>query len=730
MVCRVPKRISAARLTLPLVCLLGASAATAGSLQDALTSAYMTSPDLEAERARTRATDETIAQSKAGYRPKVRADAIVGRRRIETDYESSATGLSSTSLGTSSGSDLTSSGGTTGTVDPTGVQISVEQNIFDGFRTSSAVSRSEAEVSAAQERLRYVEGQVLLMAASAYLDVWRDQNIVELRQKSLSILRREYSSIQARLKSSDATNADAAQTQARVAAAESDLELAKAGLMGSRAAYLQVVGHEPVGHFAPAQPYAHLLPSSLDEAMALAQSDNPEIQASLHREEADRYAVDEARADLLPKATVSASWLEAENPAPGVDHNSEGTVYAQLSVPIYEGGGIYAKVRQAKHAHVARQQEIRSATQQSIRSVTTAWAKLQAARSAIRSGGVRKKAAMTAFEGFKREASVGSRTIVDVLNAQNEMTDAEVALITAERDANAAQFELLAAIGRLDAVSLSLSDTTYDPEVHREEVRNKWIGSSITGGLFDREASAAATPSDINTAAKTDAAPADIAVAAADAPAKVDATPASAATNADTLPPVIVEKTEPSPSQHATTEPAPAPPEVADAPRQAQAAVEDQPLPPVIAASAEAADSTVLLQAATPPDGGEEEIMTELPPILADSARIAQAMQTQSESASTSAEDLSFARTDTAQPSAIQASVSSDEALPPIILESQVSAEALPPIIVDAVRDAVPASAKTLKKNKTLQSKLTMTQNETANSVVTTKPNLRASVFD
>lgn len=670
----------------------------------------MTSPDLEAERARTRATDETIAQSKAGYRPKVRADALAGRRRIETDFDSSSTGVSATSLGTSSGSSLTSSGGSTGTVDPTGVQISVEQNIFDGFRTSSAVNRSEAEASAAQERLRSTEGQVLQMAATAYLDVWRDQNIVALREKSLSILRREYSSIQARLKSSDATNADAAQAQARVAAAESDLELAKANLMGSRAAYLQVVGQEPVGHLTPAQPFAHLLPNSLDEAMALAQADNPDIQASLHREEADRYAVDEARADLLPKATVSASWLEAENPTPGVDHNSEGTLYAQVSVPIYEGGGIYAKVRQAKHAHVARQQEIRSATQQSIRAVTTAWAKLQAARSAILSGGVRKKAAMTAFEGFKREASVGSRTIVDVLNAQRETTDAEVALVTAERDANAAQFELLAAIGRLDAVSLSLSDTTYDPEVHREEVRNKWIGTSITGGLFDREASAAPTPSDIDTAAKTDAAPTDIAVAIADAPAKLDATPASAATDADTLPPVIIE--------------------TADAPPQAPTDAGDQPLPPVIAASAETTDGDVPHQSETPTDDGANGTMTKLPPILADSARIAQAMQNQSEGVSSAAKELTFDRTDKAQASAMQASVSNDAALPPIVLESQAAAEALPPIIVDAVRDAAPAPTKQVKKTKALLPKITATQNETANSVVTTKLNLRPSVTD
>lgn len=452
----------------------------AESMSQALASAYLTSPEIEAERARTRAADEGVARSQAGYRPQVRAEAFAGRRKVDTTLTDDAA-ASSGLLGTAATQ--------SGIVDPRGVQLSVEQTLFDGFRTASAVGRSEAEVGAAQQKLRSIEARVLLQAATAYLDVFRDQRIVSLRETSLSLLKEEGRSVEQRLKSSDATNAERAQVRARIAGAQSELEIARANVIAARATYTQIVGHDAV-HLVGPRKVEGLLPRSLNEALAGAQTDNPDVAAALYLEEANRHAVTQARADLLPKATLAGTWQAADDPTPGVKSSTEAALVARLSVPLYEGGAVYASVRQAKHEQVARMEDVRAAASQTVRLVTSAWARLNAARAAALADKERHAAAQEAYQGFKREMEAGTRTLIDVLNAQRESAEAEVALASSEHDEIVGGYELLAATGRLSAATLSLTPEIYDPDIHLKEVRNKWIGTSIAG----EEASAPVRP--------------------------------------------------------------------------------------------------------------------------------------------------------------------------------------------------------------------------------------------
>jgi outer membrane protein len=440
-----------------------ASPASAETLRQALAAAYKFNPRLDAERARLRATDEEVPRAKSGYRPSVTGSADVGYLRTE--------------IKPSSGANETH---------PKGYGVTATQPIFSGFRTVNAVNAAEATVRAGRESLRIVEQSVLLEAVTAYVDVVRDQAIVRLRENNVNVLTRELRATQDRFAVGEVTRTDVAQAEARRAASVSALDLARANLKTSRATYERVIGHPPSNLEEP-RAQDRRLPTSVNEAVAIGSKENPSVVASLYLEQAARHTVDLIWGELLPTVQLEADYSKRYDPSANIDETEATSVTGRVIVPFYEGGEVRARVRQAKHVHVSRLQEVEQARTENQAIVVSAWSQLIAARAQLESDQVQVTASRTALTGVREEERVGQRTLLDVLNAEQELLNAEVQLATTRRNLVVASYGVLATVGRLTAADMAVTAEVYDPEVHYHEVRRKWFGISITRPDGSRE---------------------------------------------------------------------------------------------------------------------------------------------------------------------------------------------------------------------------------------------------
>jgi outer membrane protein len=429
----------------------------AETLEEALAAAYAYNPRLDAERARLRATDEEIARAMSGYRPVITGNADVSYENTNTEPDSASQG----------------------TMHPRGYSVDLVQPIFTGLQTVNAVNESEANTRAGRETLRDVERAILLEAVTAYMDVVRDEAIVRLRENNVNVLSRELKATEDRFAVGEVTRTDVAQAQARRSGAVSALDLARANLKTSRAAYERVIGHGPRGLAEP-HGYDRAVPRTLAEATGVGTRESPAVVGALYREQAARYAVDRIRGELLPRVQLEASYADRFGTSRSIDEVETATVTGRLSVPIYEGGEVYARVRQAKHVHVSRLQEIEQARSETEAAIVAAWSQLMAARAQSESDKAQVEANRTALTGVREEERVGQRTLLDVLNAELELLDSQVRLVTTRRNVVVSAFTVLASIGRLDVASLGLVATAYDPEVNYQEVRRKWWGVSVT----------------------------------------------------------------------------------------------------------------------------------------------------------------------------------------------------------------------------------------------------------
>jgi outer membrane protein len=432
--------------------------AAAETLREALALTYQTNPRLDAERARLRATDESVPQAKAGFRPRASVEADTGHQRVTTKPTGSTSEVS---------------GGTWG------YTVRAEQSVFSGFRTTNQLREAEANVRAGRENLRNIEQQVLLEAVTAYADVLRDQAIVRLRENNVAVLAKDLQATEARRAVREVTRTDVAQAQARRARAASQLDLARSNLRTSQAVYERVIGRPPHNLSDPAPP-ARLIPVNVADAIRIAEREHPNVVSALYREQVARHAVDRIWGELLPEVRLEAQAGQRFSPSSTIDQQTSATIGGRVSMPLYEGGETQSRVRAAKHQHVARLQEIDQARKETEAIVVTAWSRLSAGRAQLQSDGAAVDAARIALEGTREEERVGQRTLLDVLNAEQELLDAEVARVATKRDVIVASFQVLASIGRLNADELKLTQSTYDPTVHYEEVERKWWGVSIT----------------------------------------------------------------------------------------------------------------------------------------------------------------------------------------------------------------------------------------------------------
>ncbi|EIM24735.1 TolC family outer membrane protein [Microvirga lotononidis] len=446
--------------------LMAPGGVSAETLESALSRAYGNNPDLNAQRANVRATDETVAQAKSGYRPVINGTADVGRTWVSAETPSSRFSPNTTNQNA---------------LNPRGFGVELNQTIFDGFRTQNRVRAAESSVLGSRESLNTTEQSVLLDAATAYMNVLRDTAILDLQRNNVEVIDEQLRQTRDRFNVGEVTRTDVAQAEARLAAARSQASLAEATLRNSIATYRQVVGVEPA-QLAPGRPLDRLTPRNVDAALKVALNEHPAIKARQHAVDVAELQVKIEEGALAPQLGVAGAVDQRYDRQQSGDAALSASVVARLTVPIYEGGQAYAATRQAKEVAGQRRLEADSVRDQVRAAVSSSWGQLEAARAQIVAAQAQIDAAETALSGVREEARVGQRTTLDVLNAQQELLNARVNLITAQRDRVVASYSLVNAMGRLNSRALGLRVNHYSPKIHYDQVKDLWIGTSTPDG--------------------------------------------------------------------------------------------------------------------------------------------------------------------------------------------------------------------------------------------------------
>jgi outer membrane protein len=465
-----------------------APSAGAETLVEALANAYLINPALNAERARLRATDEQVAVAKSGLRPNVSASGDTSFKHYESDVAGSPAQQTQTCDATTAAMEpafcasLAAAAAAQSapqqndfSTHPHGYAVTLSQPIFEGFQNLNAIRQAKATVQAARESLRAVEQNTLLNAVTAYVDVVRDLAVVSLRESNVNVLTEQLRQTKDRFNVGEVTRTDVAQAEARRSDAVTQLYAAQANLKASRAVYEQVIGHPPSNLVHPPS-IISLLPTTLEDSMTLGDGENPNILAAVYQEEASLYNLNQILGELLPSVDLTARYEQRFDEDPFLKEQQTTTVMGRVNVPLYQGGGVAARVRQAKEVNHQLKKEVEDTRLRIHADVISSWGQLQATASEIRSAQDSLQANGIALEGVKEEEKVGQRTTLDVLNAQLEYLGSQIQLVTAKRDRVVAEYALYASVGRLDAQSLNLSVPYYDPLEHYDIVKNKWLG--------------------------------------------------------------------------------------------------------------------------------------------------------------------------------------------------------------------------------------------------------------
>jgi outer membrane protein len=442
-------------ISAPLVAALMAGTASADTLREALVSSYQTNPTLTAQRETLKGTDATVAIAKAAGRPQV--SATVGLNRTVTQ------------------SGLLINGGKGPTL-TAGVDLSYP--LYQGGAVKNSVRAAQTRVEAGRATLSAVEGDVFTQATTAYMDVIRDRSVVELNLNNVKVLETNLQATQDRFQIGDLTRTDVAQSEARLQLGRSQLAVAQGQLTASEATYRQVIGHAP-GNLAPPPPLPPL-PATDDEAVRIALADNPDLVSISRQAIAAGYDVSVARAGRLPTLSAVASEtyvnnLAGNNPAFVGNTGNATTLGLSARVPVFQGGLPAARIRQAQAQQGQTLEQVVGTERAVVQAARAAFANYEAAQNSIQAQTVAVQANELALEGNRAEQSVGTRTIIEVLNAEQELLNSQVALVSAKRDAYVAGFQLLNAMGQAQAQYLGLDGgPLYDPLGNYRHVANNW----------------------------------------------------------------------------------------------------------------------------------------------------------------------------------------------------------------------------------------------------------------
>ena len=425
-----------------------APVANAEDMFQAMAAAYETNPDLASARADLRVQDERVANALSGYRPSVSGSASAGVSWVDQDGVDSNT-------------------------EPVTIAVSVDQPLYTGGRVGASVSQAENNVLAARAALASTEQSVLQNVGSAYMDVLQLRAVLALNQNNEDVLRRQLEATLDRFEVGEITRTDVSQAETRLARAQADRIAAQGNVDAAVSVYERIVGETP-GDLQPAP--AFNVATSLEEALSLALQRNPTLLQAQSTLRAASAAVRGADAALRPSLNLTGSAQQAWDPSSSVDDQTSFSATLQLSVPLYQAGSASSTARQRRQSLEGARRDLESARRQVADQVIQAWIALTAARAEIVARQTQVDTAEVALEGVQQEATVGSRTVLDILDAEQEALNARVNLVSAERDSVVAELGLLSAVGELTAASLDLPVPLYDATVHYRTVRNRWWG--------------------------------------------------------------------------------------------------------------------------------------------------------------------------------------------------------------------------------------------------------------
>jgi outer membrane protein len=453
----------------PLLCLVAllnlatVASSAAETLPEALVKAYQSNPQLNAERARQRGTDENVPQALAGYRPQVAVGLSAGLQAVRDLLP-----------------DNTVQGAT---LRPWTIGVTVTQVLFNGFKTANSVRVAEFQVQSGREALRNVGQGVLLDAVTAYMNVLANEALVEAQRTNVAVLREIQGTTKRRLDAGDVTPTDTAQAEARLSRGLADLNTAEVALAVSKATYTQVIGEAP-SQLIPAATVDRLSSNTLATATEAANHEHPAVLGAGFDVDVAQTTIKVAESSLLPTVAVqaSASKSSQSDSTLGTFGTDQASMLGQINVPIYDGGTAASQTRQAKELTSQSRLVLEQVRNQARTAVTSAWVSNEGTKIALRAAESEVRAADVALQGVRREAQGGQRTTIDVLNAQQDLTNARSRLIQGQRDRVIASYTLLSAIGRLDVHTLNLNTPDYLPELHYHQVRDAWHGVRTPSG--------------------------------------------------------------------------------------------------------------------------------------------------------------------------------------------------------------------------------------------------------
>ena len=458
------KVVTGAAAAVLFVAYAGFAPALGDTIEAALVRSYQNNPQLNAQRALVRSTDENVPQALSGYRPKVAVTMSAGYQY--TDALSSAFGATTDFHGAQT---------------PLSAGASVTQTLYNGNQTATKTRAAESQVSGAREGLRVLEQTVLLSAATIYMDYLRDAAIVEVQRSNTRVLEQTLKQTQDRFNVGEVTRTDVAQSEAQLAAGRTQQLTAESNLTTTRSNFRRIIGNEPEG-LAPGSPVDRFLPKTLPSAVELSLIENPNVTAAMYGIDVSFLQVKVNEGALLPTVTAQAQVQEQYQPAITTPKQFFASAIAQVNVPIYQGGAEYSLIRQSKET-LAQQRLNLELTRDATRANTvTAWGQLVAGKAQVASAQSQVTASEIALNGVREEAKAGQRTTLDILNAQQALVNARVALVTAQHDRVVASYAVLSAVGRLSPQVLNLPTNVYDPSVHYHQVRDSWFGVRTPDG--------------------------------------------------------------------------------------------------------------------------------------------------------------------------------------------------------------------------------------------------------
>lgn len=456
------KLFTGAAVSVLLLALAGPAPALAETIEGALVRAYQNNPQLNAQRAQVRSTDENVPQALSGYRPRVSLTASGGYQ-----YSDLQSGVGTNSV--------------YGSRFPRSVGVTATQTLYNGNQTANRTRAAESQVSGAREALRSLDQSVLLSAATTYMDYLRDAATLEVQRSNVRVLEQTLKQTRDRFNVGEVTRTDVAQSEAQLAAGRTQALTAEANLTTTRANFRRIIGIEPT-NLAPGSPVDRFLPPTLAAAIELSLIEHPNVTAAMFGIDVNFLQVKVAEGALLPTLSLQVGATRADEQSLIQLRSYTASAIAQVSVPIYQGGSEYSLIRQSKENLAQQRLNLETTRDQTRATVVQWWGSLQATKAQVQSAQAQVTASEIALNGVREEAKAGQRTTLDVLNAQQALVNARVALVTAQHDRVVASYNVLAAVGRLSPQVLGLATTTYDPSVHYHQVRDSWAGVRTPDG--------------------------------------------------------------------------------------------------------------------------------------------------------------------------------------------------------------------------------------------------------